>query len=60
MMFRLLFLVLFTLPSCYAWAQAPLVLSAETKRADLIPHMSILRDPGGVMSVSEVANASDW
>lgn len=60
MMFRLLFLVLFALPSLYVWAQAPLVVSAETKRADLIPHMSILRDPGGVISVSEAANASDW
>jgi hypothetical protein len=59
MMFRLLFLVLFALPSLYVWAQAPLVVSAETKRADLIPHMSILRDPGGVISVSEAANASD-
>lgn len=57
---RLLALLLLALASVHVWAQVPLVLSPEMKRADLAPHTSILRDAGGAMGVAEVADSPDW
>jgi two-component system, sensor histidine kinase LadS len=57
---RLLALLLLALASVYARAQAPLVLSPEMKRADLAPHLSILRDAGSAMSVAAAADSPDW
>jgi two-component system, sensor histidine kinase LadS len=60
MLHRPLTLLLLALASVYAWAQAPLVLSPEMKRADLVPHLSILRDAGGAMGVAAAADSPDW
>lgn len=57
---RLFCLLLFALVPAHAGAQVPLVLSPEMKRADLVPHMTILRDAGGTMSVAQAAESPEW
>ncbi len=57
---RLLCLLWLALVSVHAWAQTPLVLSPEMTRADLAPHLSLLRDAGGAMGVADVAGSPGW
>ncbi len=57
---RLFALLLLALAAVHVLAQVPLALSPEMKRADLAPHLSILRDAGGAMGVAEAADSPDW
>lgn len=57
---RLLSLLVLLFAALHTWAQAPLVLTPDTQRADLASHMSLLRDASGTMGIEDVANSSAW
>jgi two-component system, sensor histidine kinase LadS len=56
----MLWSLLFALVCAQARAAMPLVLSPAMERVGLAPHMSILRDAGAAMAVTDAAGSSEW
>lgn len=60
MLLRLFCFLLFALASLHIHAEARLLLNPDTKRLDLAPRMSILRDAAGTLDPTTVLPSNDW